>query len=457
MQLAEPATTSGRHADGDEQALKSSSVGFEPYLSVIAQGLLRSPIRSIALQMQAKPGCLSLAGGRPPADVFPASLQAKGEELMNYSGNLAIGTQTLRDWAQAFVERFHSPPGGWSGRDIVLTSGNTDGMAKAVMLLANPGDAIIADDFTYPGIMACAVPLGRAVFGVTMDQEGMTPQHLQAMLESGLPDGQTARLLYLCPHGQNPTGAVMSKVRKEAIYAVARKHNLTILEDDPYFFVNLPAPSSVARRPLRPEDMPGTDAFPESFLSLDVDGRVLRLDSVSKFLAPGLRLGWATGHRSLMEKWKVLSEVMSWSISGVQQETFLSTMRDLGGEGGLHDHLQQLQCTYARRRDCLLMACDQHLQGLCRWNAPHFGMFLWLEVLCNVNTSKIINTLISEYGIAMVPGSGFRASGSSEADSGNAFFRLSFSLVTEDMADTAMSRLKTALQASTLSAPNVHK
>jgi len=424
---------------------------FEPPLSTMAASVVRNPIRKVMLKMKATPGCISLAGGRPPACVFPARARELGEDLMNYGPQLAVGTDGLREWAREFVDKFHAPPGGWKGRDVLLTSGNTDGMTKAVMLLSDPGDYVIADEVTYPGITASALPLGRRVLGVRMDADGMVPDALAAAVEGICGGGGSTagtdvsagrpRLLYLTPHGQNPTGATLPNARKEALYAVARRFGLTILEDDPYYFLNLTP--RVPGAPLEPSDMRGTGDAPKSFLSMDTDGRVVRLDSVSKVFAPGYRIGWVTAGKAVIDKWAVLGEVLTWSLSGVQQSAFLALLQDLGTDG-FDEHLKRLQSDYARRCRFLVKACDRHLQGLCTWRVPDFGMFLWLEALGVEDTAAVAEDIIGSHGVAAVPGVAFKASQDPGQRSG--FFRLSFSQLTEETADEAAARLRAALE-----------
>jgi len=283
---------------------------------------------------------------------------------------------------------------------------------------------------------------GRKVVGVKMDDQGMIPDELETILKSF--NFLKVRMIYLCPHGQNPGGGTFSVERKVKIYGIARKHDLTIVEDDPYFFCNLqlgdPLQSTCDR--LEAKEMPGTERFPKSFLSLDTDGRVVRLDSLSKMICPGFRFGWATMHPALFQKWLALAEVTTWSVSGFQQHTFLNMMTELGDQG-LHEHLQKLQSTYARRRNFLVKACQKHLEGLCRWNVPEFGMFLWMEVLGVEDTASIIDDLITSYNIAMVPGGAFNASGDENAPC--SYFRVSFSQLTEEKADKAMGSLREAL------------
>lgn len=242
--------------------------------------------------------CINMSGGRPPAEVFPARAAALGTELMNYGPHTSAGIPELRSWARELTTKLHSPPGLWERRDVILSAGNTDSISKSVLLLCDPGDYIFADCMCYSGIQAAALPLGRCVVGVAMDDDGMVPEALDAKIsELGVGAGR-ARFIYLTPHGQNPTTVTLPDLRKGALYAVARKHNLIIVEDDPYLFVRhtLRSPGRAAS----PENMMGLESVPASFLSMDVDGRVVRLDTCSKMLAPGLRMGWVTGHKSIL-------------------------------------------------------------------------------------------------------------------------------------------------------------
>eukprot|EP00658_Telonema_sp_P-2_P060022 TRINITY_DN49068_c0_g1_i2.p1 TRINITY_DN49068_c0_g1~~TRINITY_DN49068_c0_g1_i2.p1 ORF type:complete len:181 (-),score=29.67 TRINITY_DN49068_c0_g1_i2:96-638(-) len=165
----------------------------------------------------------------------------------------------------------------------------------------------------------------------------------------------------------------MSEERKSTIYHLAQRLDLTIIEDDPYFFLNLTPASGLAPEPA---NMPGTTGFPKSLLSRDMDGRVVRLDSASKFLAPAYRIGWITCDSRIADKFGTLSEVTTWSISGWSQLAFLETLDKMV----MHEHLQQLQSRYAMQRDYLLSACEHHLSGVCEWECPGFGMFVFLRI-----------------------------------------------------------------------------
>ena len=130
-----------------------------------------------------------------------------------------------------------------------------------------------------------------------------------------------------------------------------------MIEDDPYFFLNLPKVS----RPV------------QSLFSLDTDGRVVRLDSFSKIVAPGFRLGWVSAPKVFMEKFDALSQVTTWSASGISQSILLAILREWG-EKGFTNQINKLCESYTRRRDLLLSALEKHLSDLATWTCPEAGM-----------------------------------------------------------------------------------
>ena len=108
----------------------------------------------------------------------------------------------------------------------------------------------------------------------------MIPEHLGEILDEISRRGdKMPKFMYINPTGANPTGTMLPTERRKQIYELCSKHDILILEDDPYFFLQF-----------------GDDnTRPQSFFSMDTDGRVLRFDSFSKVLSSGIRLGWVTG------------------------------------------------------------------------------------------------------------------------------------------------------------------
>jgi DNA-binding transcriptional MocR family regulator len=153
-----------------------------------------------------------------------------------------------------------------SEEQVVVTNGAQHGLLMALALLSRPGDVIATEHVTYTGIKTIASQLQLQMAGLPMDEEGLLPEALDRLCASG-----KVRLLYTIPTLQNPTGGVMSEDRRETIADIARRRNVTILEDDIYSFLVAGGPPPIAA--FAPE-------------------RCYFVTSLSKGVFPGLRVGF---------------------------------------------------------------------------------------------------------------------------------------------------------------------
>lgn len=266
-----------------------------------------------------------------------------------------------------------------------MNAGSTSAIEHALRMFCTRGDYILTEEYTYSGALEAMKPLGLRPASITMDDQGLSADHLEAVLthwdskERGAPK---PFLLYTIPTGQNPTGVTQTLQRREDLYAVAEKHDLFVIEDDPYYYLHYP--------PKTDKPDPETDTSPEnqclrslptSYLSLDVSGRVLRLDSTSKILAPGLRCGWMTANSDIIAKILSHHDVGIVSPSGLAQLMVRNLLEDTWGHDGLARWLTYLRDQYSRRCRTLVEACENHLpREICSWRTPQAGMFLWVEV-----------------------------------------------------------------------------
>lgn len=149
---------------------------------------------------------------------------------------------------------------------VLLSCGAQHGLLLALGALTRPGDLVLTEELTYYGLKSTTAMLGRSLVGVRMDAQGLLPDALDlACQRTG------AKVLVCCPTLHNPTTATMDAQRRQAIAAVARKHDLRIVEDDVYGL--LPTPQLPALAQLAPE-------------------RTVYVSSLSKLVGPGLRLGF---------------------------------------------------------------------------------------------------------------------------------------------------------------------
>lgn len=245
---------------------------------------------------------------------------------------LSQGYPPLLSWVRQFTrECLHPDVPYRGGPEVVLTVGSTDGFAKALELLVDPWSARAGDDprdrpgllcerFAYSLALSQAAAKGVQPVPVESDSGGMRvdgPGGLEDVLANWDPArGRRPSLMYTVTMGHNPTGVMLGVERRKAIYALCSKYDVMIVEDDPYWYLQFPSadaeeaksrnkPAPVSRPPYqrgKSSGYPFLDSLVPSFLSFDVDGRVIRLDTFSKTVAPGCRLGWITAQPAIVER-----------------------------------------------------------------------------------------------------------------------------------------------------------
>ncbi|DBB01726.1 TPA: hypothetical protein ACH3X1_000351 [Trebouxia sp. C0004] len=243
---------------------------------------------------------IPLHGGLPHPDAFPiAQLSVKlksGASLTIDKADLAsqnvqyLGLPQLQEWTQEHVSLQHKPPGPFQ---VLISNGSNHAIEIMTDLLLERGDSILVEEYTYFYMVDSVLPVkGYHAVPLKMDNQGICPRYLRKVLEERAVTGQVPRVLYTVPTGQNPTGIVTPLGRKREVYGLCQEFGITIIEDDAYYYLQYPSLQGA---------VPGLQQLVPSYLSIDTDSRVVRLDSWSKVLAPGLRLGWVTGHPDVVD------------------------------------------------------------------------------------------------------------------------------------------------------------
>ena len=293
------------------------------------------------------------------------------------------------------------------------------------------GDAILTEEYSFCSTVESAAPMGVQSIGIKMDSEGLIPGEMDRILSTWDPLARNGsskpKLLYTVPTGQNPTGATQGLQRRRDIYAVCQKHDIYILEDEPYFFLQMEPYTGPDKPPHQP---PASHAdfmssLVPSFLSMDVDGRVMRFDSFSKIIAPGTRIGWVTASEQIIERFTRHHELSTQNPSGISQIILYKLLDETWGHSGFIDWLIDLRMQYTKRRDVLLDACEKCIpKRVATWDPPMAGMFHWVAVHTRSHPSLITDspkTLLEieeevfqagiERGVLISKGSWFRAEG----------------------------------------------
>ena len=309
----------------------------------------------------------------------------RGETAFDLS--LALNYAEPSGWRQLVASFWeityliHDPP--YQDWDTTLTCGSTSAIDILLRMFCNRGDWILTENFTYPGTLMASRAQGLKTQSIRMDEDGLMPEDLDTKLRCwDTSQGRKPFVLYTIPSGHNPTGITQSIARRTAIYEIAERHDLLILEDDPYFFIRLDE-SSIPFNTCSPCSRFGRlrKSLPTSYLSLDRSGRVIRVESTSKILAPGLRCGWLTASRQIVDIFMNFAEVGPSSPSGPSQVMLYKLLVENWGQEGFAEWLSYLSGEYRSRRDTMIAACEKYLpMEVCSWTTPAHGIFLWITV-----------------------------------------------------------------------------
>ncbi|KYN02793.1 Kynurenine/alpha-aminoadipate aminotransferase, mitochondrial [Cyphomyrmex costatus] len=292
----------------------------------------------------------------------------------------------LEKWKE-FQKTWHSPKrNDW---DVAFTCGSMDACEKIFLMLIDENDPVMLQTPTYTGVIGAIAPLLPDVIEINQDGDGLIPEQISKECEQRLKDGRTMpKLLYVNPTGANPTGAVMSEIRRKKVYELAQKYNFLIIEDDPYCFIHY------------------LDKQPMSFFSLDTDGRVIRIDSFSKVISAGFRIGVTTAHKDIINKLIVHITSSTLHASALSQ-MFLYKLFENWGPQEFEQHFKEIQKFYQKRRDGMLTMIEKHLNGLAEWHIPQGGMFFWIKVTVVDDTMDLVMNKCIPQGVFVLPGNAF--------------------------------------------------
>lgn len=459
-----------------------------------------SPLKA-AFKHIATPGLISLGGGLPTPSLFPlhsvsvqvpqvgawSEHEAANDGLtitmdkyrpkpktttsehpidlattMQYG--LGSGNPNFLHFLTEHTRMVHDPP--YPDWTCIMTAGNTWALELCLRMLLNSGDTLMMEEYTFSSAIETVVPHNIKVVGMKMDDYGVCPKALESML-SGWDEstqGRKPRVMYIIPTGQNPTGSSIPPERRKEIYAIAQKHDLIILEDEPYYFLQMPeydpnrAPNGDASQEQQGQGSAQEQLIASlvtSFLRLDTDGRVIRFDSFSKTIAPGTRCGWMTGAAQMLERATRHNEVTIQSPSGFSQIILYNMLALQWGHEGFFKWLRYIRHVYTERRDNSMRALDAYLpKGVARWTPPIAGMFFWVEIDPTTHPKwtgdykemeNYLYAKLLEAKVLMIPGSYFLAERERKLD--RLFFRGTFACVEMEACQQGVQRFGDMLKA----------
>jgi 2-aminoadipate transaminase len=388
-------------------------------------GVQSSVIRDL-LKYAQQPGIISLAGGLPSPLTFDIEGLTRATETVLENQPARALQYGLTDGQPALkheLARLTSSRGATCAEEnIVVTTGSQQGIDLVARLLIDPGDVAIVERPAYLAALQTFALAQASIRCIDSDANGAQVDDIEAVLDAAARAGETVKLIYVVANFANPSGATLSRERRLRLLRTAVARKVFVLEDDPYGELR-----SFGRR-----------VPPLVALSSEVPGGAQwcgYLSTLSKILAPGLRLGWLVLPPAVREQAVICKQGMDLHSSTFTQEVAASYL----ASGRLEARLPAIRAAYRERNEALAAALDRHLGDRIAYNRPEGGMFLWARLSEPLDASEVLRHAIEE-GMIFVPGSAFYADCPDRAT-----LRLSFATAAPDELDVAVQRLSRAL------------
>ncbi len=373
-------------------------------------------------QNDLRPDVIELAFGEPDPSLLPAELIAAAAARVVSDlgrGVLAYGKRAgPRPLREALAARIATREGRHvSPDDVYVTAGNSQALDLVLGVFTQPGDLVLVESPTYSLALRTMRDHPVDIAAVRQDGGGLDVDDLRALLERLASQGRAARLLYTIPTFHNPAGTCLEDARRRSLLDLAREHGFLVVEDDVY------------------RELAYDHEAPPALWCMDPDAPVLRLGSLSKSLAPGLRVGWVNARADLIHRMDAAGVL----DSGGSVAQFAACVAALSITDAAYDrHVERLRGVYASRRDALTAALREHVPAG-RFAVPGGGFFIWLELPAGVPAGGLL-PFAERHGVAFAPGPRFCL------DGGDSRARLAFSLYDEDHLREGARRLGAALR-----------
>jgi 2-aminoadipate transaminase len=398
---------------------------YDRFFSGAAMALRESAIRKMGTVLASSREVISFAPGYPAHESFAWEefraiaddlLSRGGEDLLQYGPTR--GYAPLVDAIRAIQEARAMPA---APAQIVVTTGSQQGLYLLGRALLDPGDVVLVELPSYTGAITAFRGFGAELVGVKQDADGINLEDLERVTARVRGQGRHIKALYVVPNFQNPTGLLISLEKRRALAAWAERHDLLIVEDDPYrdlYFTDVTTEADT--RPI------GAD---------DNASRTVYLSSFSKTLAPGFRTAWIVAPAPIAAKIELAKQAVDLCTSGFdQQMVYEACVR-----GVLAAQAPKLRDLYRRKRDAMVGALREESSLLLSWADPRGGFFLWARLPDGMNADTLLERATAE-GVIYVTGTAFFVDGS-----GGEYIRLSFSAPSEDRIREGVARLARAM------------
>ncbi len=379
--------------------------------SQVSSKMKSSKIREL-MKYASMPGVISFAGGMPDPDNFPfddvKSIinnwdQKSSKIAMQYGTTNGYGA-LIEDIIKRMTTIKHINP---QGQGVVVTTGGQQGLYLVAKIFLDPGDVILVEDPTFIGGMASFLSCQAEVVGVSLEDDGVNVDELETTFLSLKKAGKNVKFFYTIPNFQNPKGSTMSFAKRKKLYEMSKKHNLVIIEDDPYgdlFYTGT-----------------AEDYLPVK--SLGNDAPIIYIGSFSKVLSPGFRLGWIYADDIIIDKAALAKQ----SIDACSSSFGQVIASDYLKLGKIDDYLTKMRSVYSKKKNLMMEMITRYFPESVKVTNAKGGFFIYAKLPDGISGNALFLRTIKE-NVAFVTGEPFHT----DPVTGDQHIRLSFSNSSDD-------------------------
>ncbi len=321
--------------------------------------------------MEFKEGVVRLGTGELSPQLYPSKMmkdifEKLSQTITSLNYLEPLGLLELRE---ILSERLNKKGIQCKPSNILITSGSLQALQLISVSILKQGLSVYTEAPSYIKSLQVFQSAGMRLIGVNMDREGI--QYWKIAREKKVKEDA---ILYIIPSFHNPTGIVMSAERRSELFKFCIDNRLPVIEDDAYGDIWL-------------EEEP-----PKPLKSLDEHGMIIYLGTISKVLAPGLRIGWIVASESIVNRLGDVKMQTDYGASSVSQWI----LKEILSNEYYEQYLKEMQIELKSRRDLMILALDKYFKELAVWEIPKGGFYIWLILKQNVSMEKLFQTALKQ-------------------------------------------------------------
>ena len=354
---------------------------------------------------------VNFASGELSDELMPDEYVRKIIKSGEFSGHLGYdhpqGNIGLRETIGEHVKRYkgiNAEP-----ESILVTSGAQQAIHLIIECLLKPGDAVVIENPSYHYSLPIFKSAGLNVFHLDINKNGINPEDLIDLHKK-----HQIKMIFLNPIFQNPTGTLLSVAKRKKILDLSSEFGIPIVEDDPYSLLNYTGEDTATLK------------------SLDENGNVLYISSLTKIAASGFRIGWVIGPQPVIERLSDAKQQFDFGHSIFSQWLGNEFLRSEYFE----THIQSLKIRLEQKRDKMIKSITELLQDQVDYFFPHGGIHLWCRLKKGIDEIKLLEQSIEE-GVIFTPGSILGTK--------SGFMRLTYGKASDEEIPIGIKRLAKAL------------